>query len=236
MDDRWEYGVAAERGNRGRAIGTGKAPWLLAVSGALALAAGSAAAEPVTILALGDSLTAGYGLPPEEGFVPQLQDWLDAQGAEITVVNAGVSGDTTTGGLARLDWSLTPEVDAMIVALGGNDYLRGIDPSASRAALEEIIETAEARDVEVLLVGITAGTNYGPDYQSAFNAVYTDLAQAHDLPLRPDFFEGLRPARDAGALRDMLQADGLHPNAAGVALIVADLGPAVLALAEEAAD
>ena len=106
-----------------------------------------ARAEPVTIAALGDSLTQGYGLPQEAGFVPQLQDWLRAEGADVVLINAGVSGDTTAGGAARVDWTLTPEVDAMIVALGGNDLLRGIDPGVSRENLDKILAVAEAKEV-----------------------------------------------------------------------------------------
>ena len=114
---------------------------------------GPALAEPLVIAALGDSLTQGYGLPAEDGFVPQLQNWLDQNGADVTVINAGVSGDTTAGGLARVAWTMTPEVDGMIVTLGGNDLLRGIDPAVSRANLDGIMKAAQDAEVEVLLVG-----------------------------------------------------------------------------------
>ena len=188
-----------------------------------------ALAEPVTVAALGDSLTAGYGLPTEQGLVPQLQAWLDAQGAEVRLLNAGVSGDTTAGGLARLEWTLTPEVDALIVTLGGNDLLRGIDPASSRANLDAILRGAQARGLPVLLIGLPAPANFGPDYQSAFNAIYPELAARYGTLLVPDFFAPLTAAGPA-ALTRFLQADGLHPNAEGVSLIVESLGPEVLAL------
>lgn len=137
------------------------------LNGAVAagLLASPVIAEPVTIAALGDSLTQGFGLPPEDGLVPQLQRWLEANGAEVTLINAGVSGDTTAGGLARIDWTLTDEVDALIVALGGNDVLRGIAPEAVRANLDGILTKATARDLPVLLVGTEAPQNFGPRLQ-----------------------------------------------------------------------
>ena len=189
------------------------------------------AAEPLTLIAFGDSLTAGYGLPPEDGFVPQLQGWLVAQGADVTVINAGVSGDTTAGGLARLDWTLTPDVDAIIVTLGANDLLRGIDPANSRANLDAILAKTQARDLPTLLIGMPAPGNYGPDYKAAFDAIYPDIAAAHDAAYLPSFFAPLTgDDADPATLRPMLQGDGLHPNAIGVARIVAGLGPEVLAL------
>ena len=194
--------------------------------------AGMASAEPVTVAALGDSLTQGYGLREDLGFVPQLQSWLVENGADVTVINAGVSGDTTAGGLARVAWTLTPEVDAMIVALGGNDLLRGIDPDASRANLDGILKAAEAADVAVLLVGVQAPGNYGPDYKAAFDAMYPDLAAQYDTLFLDSFFAGL-PSQDPAALRDFVQADGIHPNADGVARIVEGFGPKVLDLIEE---
>lgn len=191
---------------------------------AIVFSATAAAAAPVTVAALGDSLTAGYGLAQDEGFVPQMQAWLTEHGAEVTLLNAGVSGDTTAGGLSRIDWTLTPDVDGMLLALGGNDYLRGVDPKASRANLDAILSKAEADTVPVMLIGLQAGNNYGPDYAEAFKAMYGDLAVSHNVPLYPDWFAGLR---DVG-LQGYLQADGIHPNAAGVKLIVAAMGPSVL--------
>lgn len=188
-------------------------------------------AETVTIAALGDSLTAGYGLQQSDGFVPQLQRWLDSQGADVLLINAGVSGDTTAGGRARVDWTLTPEVDAMIVALGGNDYLRGIDPAVSFENLDAILAAAQAKDVEVLLVGLDVGANYGSEYEAAFEQNYADLTTKYDVTLYPDFLAGIRAVvNDTPDLVALLQADGLHPNPTGVDLIVADIGPVVLKL------
>ncbi|MBL4628428.1 MAG: arylesterase [Roseicyclus sp.] len=195
------------------------------------------AADEITIAALGDSLTAGYGLVSDEGFVPQLQAWLDARDHDVRVINAGVSGDTTAGGLARATWTLTPEVDAMILALGGNDFLRGIDPAVSRANLAGILEEAAAAEVAVLLVGIVSSGNYGPEYRDAFNAMYPDLANEYGTLLDPDFFNGFREVVAEGALlSDFMLRDGIHPNAAGVALIVETLGPQVEALLERVAE
>ncbi len=198
---------------------------------------GQSAAEPVTIAALGDSLVHGYGLAPNMGFVPQLQRWLSDQGLDVAVINAGVSGDTTAGGLARVDWTLGPDVDALIVALGGNDALRGLKPDAVQGNLDAILSTAAAKDVPVLLVGIHAPGNFGPDYKLAFDAIYSELASLHKVALYPDFLKALFELPDrAATLHDYFQADALHPNAQGVALIVLDMGPAVAALAEVAAD
>lgn len=198
---------------------------------ALILLAAPLRAEEVTILALGDSLTQGYGLVESEGLVPQLQAWLEAEGADVRLINAGVSGDTTAGGAARVEWSLTPDVDAMIVTLGGNDLLRGIDPALVRANLETILDTAKKKDVPVLLVGMRAPGNYGPDYTEVFNAIYPDLSQAYDVVLHPYIFDGMGEGSPE-TLRHLFQADGIHPNAQGVAKIVEDLGPSVLSLIE----
>ncbi|MGF1658243.1 MAG: arylesterase [Rubrimonas sp.] len=199
------------------------------VAALLLLALPAAAAEPLRIVALGDSLTHGYGLPPEEGFVPQLEAWLRENGApDVTMVNAGVSGDTTAGGLARLDWSLAEGADALIVALGGNDLLRGIDPAASRANLDAILTEADARGLPVLLSGMRAPLNYGAEFKAAFDAMYPELAERHGALLDPFFLDGV--ASD----RALWQSDGLHPNADGVAKIVERIGPLVLELAGRA--
>ena len=154
----------------------------------LLLLCGMAAAEPVTVVALGDSLTAGYGLADQaQGLVPQLENWLKARGQDVIVQNAGVSGDTTAGGLARIGWALGPDADALIVALGGNDLLRGIDPAAAKANLEGILQAAAARKLPVLLVGMKASTNFGPDYKAAFDAMYPDLAARYGTLLADDF-------------------------------------------------
>lgn len=187
-----------------------------------------ALAEPVNVVALGDSLTAGYGLATEEGLVPQLESWLRARGHEVTLVNAGVSGDTTAGGLARLDWSLAPDTDALIVTLGGNDLLRGLSPAEARANLDEIVKRAVARGLPVLLVGLRAPGNFGPDYKAEFDAIFPDLAAIHDALVVADLFAPLRAeAGDPAALAPFFQADLIHPNAQGVARIVEGLGPAV---------
>ena len=192
-------------------------------------------AEEITIAALGDSLTQGYGLPQDQGFVPQLQGWLDAEGADVKLINAGVSGDTTAGGLSRIAWTLTPDVDALIVALGGNDLLRGIDPAASRANLDGILSEARSRDLPVLLIGMDAPANYGAEYEAAFDAMYPELAETHGASLHANFLGALAAMEDrAAALATYIQPDGVHPNAKGVALIVQDIGPAVAALAEQA--
>lgn len=195
---------------------------------ALALAA-PAMAEPVRIAMLGDSLTQGYGLPPEDGLVPQMERWLQERGADVRLINAGVSGDTTAGGLSRVDWTLTPELAGMVVALGGNDMLRGLDPALSRANLEQIVARAQARSVEVLLIGMTAAGNYGPEYKEEFDSLYGEVAGRHALAAPPLFFGGM--GADLDRARGLFQADGIHPNAQGVARIVDHLGPSVLDLA-----
>ena len=195
---------------------------------ALAVMPVATRAEPVTVAALGDSLTQGYGLPQGEGFVPQLQAWLDAQGVGAQVINAGVSGDTTAGGLARLDWTLTPEVDALIVTLGGNDLLRGIDPATSRANLDAILTRATEKGLPVLLIGMEAPGNYGPDYKAQFDAIYPELAAKHGTLRAESFFAPLQQDNaDPAALTPFMQGDGIHPNAEGVARIVQGLGPVV---------
>lgn len=193
--------------------------------------ANPAAADPVRVVALGDSLTQGYGLPPEEGFVPQLQGWLDAQGLDAIVINAGVSGDTTAGGLNRLDWTLADAPDAMIVALGGNDLLRGLDPASSRANLDAILQQVTAQDIPVLLVGMPAPGNYGPDFKRDFEAMYPELALEYGVRHYPNFLQPMTEKQEAGmAFTDLMQGDHIHPNAAGVALIVEAMGPGVAAL------
>jgi len=187
-----------------------------------------ALAEEVTLLALGDSLTAGYGLPTESGFVPQLQDWLRAQGEDVTIVNAGVSGDTTAGGLSRVEWSLTPGIDAMIVTLGGNDVLRGTDPASTRKNLDGILDVADKRGLPVLLIGLYASKNYGADFKASFDRVHPEVAEAHGALYEPNFFQGLAgDSSDPSAYRQFMQADGIHPNAEGVRRIVARIGPRV---------
>lgn len=187
-----------------------------------------AAAREVRILALGDSLTAGYGLPTEAGLVPQLQAWLRERGADVTIVNAGVSGDTTRGGLSRVEWSLTPEIDAMIVTLGGNDVLRGVDPASARENLDGILDVADARGLPVLLIGLPASKNFGSEFKADFDAIYPELAEAHGTLYEPNFFEGLGgDGGDLSSYRRWMQADGIHPNGEGVTRIVGKIGPRV---------
>ncbi|MEC8582428.1 MAG: arylesterase [Pseudomonadota bacterium] len=201
---------------------------------ALIFCTSAVAAEPVEVVALGDSLTAGYGLPQGQGLVPKLQAWLDEQGVDAKVVNAGVSGDTTRGGLSRVEWSLSDQSDAMIVALGGNDLLRGIDPTSSRENLAAILDIAAARELPVLLVGLEAPSNYGAGFKEAFDSMYAELSQEYDTLFMPDFFEGLRVngGTNLQDVREFMQADGIHPNAEGVQRIVSVLGPRVEELVE----
>ncbi len=182
------------------------------------------------ILALGDSLTQGYGLAPEDGLVPQLQAWLEARGHDVRIINGGVSGDTTAGGLARVEWSLSDDVDAMIVALGGNDVLRGLDPAQTRANLDGILKAGAGRDLPMMLVGLPAAGNFGAVYKAEFEAIFPELAAKHDTLLVPSIFAGLGDPSDPTALRGLMQDDGIHPNAQGVTRIVKALGPEVEAL------
>ncbi|MGB1033805.1 MAG: arylesterase [Primorskyibacter sp.] len=187
-----------------------------------------ARADRVDILALGDSLTAGYGLIDQNGFVPQLRAWLAARGHDVRIVNAGVSGDTTAGGLSRVAWSLTPELDAIIVALGGNDLLRGLPPESVRANVQGILDVAHDADLEIMVVGMSAPGNYGQDYKETFDAIYPDLAQQYGAIHHDSFFIGLMSKdTDPADLRAFMQADGIHPNADGVARIVEGMGPVV---------
>ncbi len=197
----------------------------------LLLAPLAAGAAPKSLLAFGDSLTAGYGLAPDEGFVPQLQRWLADRGADVAVINAGVSGDTTAGGLARLDWTLSAPVDAMILTLGGNDLLRGLPPEAARANLDAILTKAAEKGIPVLLVPMQAPGNYGKDYKDSFDAIYAGLAAKHGAILADPFLAPILALPDRQkALADYVQPDGIHPDADGVALVVEALGPKVLEL------
>lgn len=196
---------------------------------ALAALAPPALADPFRLIALGDSLTAGYGLAEEDGFVPRLDAWLAEQGlGEVEVVNMGVSGDTTAGGRARLDWALADGADAVILELGANDMLRGIDPGVARENLDAMLARLAEDELPVLLAGMIAPANYGPDYKEAFDAIYPELAEEHGALLYPFFMEGVigQPG--------LMQPDGLHPNAEGVARMVEEIGPHVLDLIAQA--
>jgi len=179
------------------------------------------AAPPVAIVALGDSLTAGLGLPEGDGFVSRLQAALAAKDVNATVQNAGVSGDTSSSGLARLDWSVPAGTDAVILELGANDMLRGIDPKVTYAALEGILSRLRQRHIAVLLCGMRAQPNLGTDYVKSFESIYPDLAARYGVLLYPFFLAG--PASDSS----LRQSDGLHPNAAGVNVIVDRILPKV---------
>jgi acyl-CoA thioesterase-1 len=196
---------------------------LVAALAPLTAAGSGASAGPVTIVALGDSLTAGYQLAPGKGFPAQLEAALRAEGLDVTVVDAGVSGDTTAGGLARLDWSVGPEANAVIVELGGNDALRGIDPAATRANLAAILDRLAERNLPVLLAGMLAPPNMGPEYGAAFKAVFDDLAR-RDVLYYPFFLDGVAAVPELGL------GDGIHPNEEGVRVIVERILPAAKAL------
>jgi acyl-CoA thioesterase-1 len=186
---------------------------------ALPVAPAFAAEEPVRIVALGDSLTAGFGLPADAAFPVRLQKALAAKGVAVEIGNAGVSGDTSSGGLARLDWSVPEGTQAVILELGANDMLRGLDPAITRKALQDILSRLRERHIEVLLCGMLAAPNLGADYAHAFDAIFPELAASGQLLLYPFFL--------AGVLDDprLVQRDGLHPTAAGVDAIVAGILP-----------
>jgi acyl-CoA thioesterase I len=187
---------------------------------AAAVAWPAAAAErPVRIVALGDSLTSGVGLAGSAAFPARLEKALRAKGLAVEIANAGVSGDTASGGLARLDWAVPPGTDAVIVELGANDMLRGVDPKVTRKALEEIVRRLTERRLPVLLAGMRAAPNLGDDYVRDFEAIYPDLARSYDLLLYPFFLDGIV------ANARFNQRDGLHPTAAGIDRIVTGILP-----------
>ena len=196
---------------------------------AMGLLALPATAQPIKIVVLGDSLVAGYGLPPGEGFVPQLQKALDSAKIDAEIINAGVAGDTSSQGLARLDWSVPEDAAGVILELGANDALRAQDPASTEKALDEALTRLKARGLPVLLAGMRAPPNLGPDYSERFDAIYPRLAQKHAVGFYPFFLDGV-----AGE-RALNQPDGMHPTREGVALIVERMLPAVKALVAEAA-
>jgi acyl-CoA thioesterase-1 len=178
------------------------------------------------LMVLGDSLTAGYGLPSAQAFPVRLEAALRARGIAVTVLNAGVSGDTTAGGLARLDWSLADKPTHAIVELGANDMLRGLDPAQAKRNLDQILTRLRKDKLPVLIAGMLASRNLGADYQSRFDAMYPDLAKQHGVALYPFFLDGV--ATDPA----LNQSDGIHPNARGVDIIVERILPAVMTLLE----
>ena len=185
------------------------------------LAAGSAGAEPLRILAFGDSLTAGFGLGPGEGFVPQLERALAGEGFAAKVIDAGVSGDTTAGGLARLDWALGDRPDLVILELGANDMLRGVDPAVTRANLDAMLAKLRASGTRVLLAGMRAAPNLGAEFGAEFEAIYAELAAKYEVPLYPFFLEGVATEPSLN------QPDGLHPTFQGIKRIVTGITPNV---------
>ncbi len=194
---------------------------LMAANPAFAQAPAAGAGKPIKMVVLGDSLSAGLGLSASAAFPARLKESLKIKGIGVDMINAGVSGDTSSGGRDRLDWSVPEGTDAVILELGANDALRGTDPKVTRAALTDILARLKARKVAVLLCGMLAPPNYGSDYSARFNAIYPDLAKSFGVPLYPFFLEGV--AADAR----LNQADGLHPTAEGVDVIVKNILPTV---------
>ena len=218
------YGTSA-----GRVEGAGRMFAHMLVLGMILLAPGTAFAEvtaaretkPVKMVVLGDSLSAGLGLSASAAFPARLQKALESKGIVVDMINAGVSGDTSSGGRDRLDWSVPEGTEAVIVELGANDALRGTDPKVTRSALTDILTRLKARKIAVLLCGMVAPPNYGADYSARFNAIYSDLSKSFGVPLYPFFLEGV--AADAR----LNQADGLHPTAEGIDVIVKNILPTV---------
>ena len=194
---------------------------LIGTQPALAQASAAIGAKPIKMVVLGDSLSAGFGLAGSDAFPAKLQKALKAKGIPVEMVNAGVSGDTSSGGRDRLDWSVPEGTRAVIVELGANDALRGTDPAVTRAALSDIVTRLRARGIAVLLCGMLAPPNYGNDFAARFNAIYPDIAKSSGVPLYPFFLEGV--AADAR----VNQADGMHPTAEGVEIIVKNILPTV---------
>ncbi len=190
--------------------------------GALTLGVAAKAVDrPIKVVALGDSLSAGFGLPVEAAFPSKLAEALKAKAVAVTIVNAGVSGDTASGGLDRLDWSVPDGTDAVILELGANDALRGLDPGVTKSALDTILRRLADRRIPVLLAGMRSPRNMGPEYARAFDAIYPELASTHSVVFYPFFLDGV------AADPRLNQADGLHPNVAGVDVIVARILPQV---------
>ena len=194
---------------------------LMTVGTACAQTAAVSVTKPIKMVVLGDSLSAGLGLSASAAFPERLEKSLKTKGIVVDMINAGVSGDTSSGGRDRLDWSVPEGTEAVILELGANDALRGIDPAVTRAALTDILARLKARRIAVMLCGMVAPPNYGSDYSARFNAIYPELAKSFGVPLYPFFLEGV--AADAR----LNQADGLHPTAEGVEVIVKNIMPAV---------
>jgi acyl-CoA thioesterase I len=223
------WGWAIEKGKEVEKMKGAAIAVLLAACLFLAPLRGAAEPRAPVIVALGDSLTAGFGLPQDQSFPAQLEAALKARGIEAKIVNAGVSGDTAGAGLARLDWALPDDASAVIIELGANDALLGLPPEGTKAALAAIIEKVQAKGLPILLAGMEAPRNLGKDYVETFGAIYPDLAARYGLILYPFFLEGA--ALDDG----LMQRDGLHPNAKGIAAIVQNILPKVEALLAQVA-
>lgn len=189
----------------------------------------TALAQPVTLLGFGDSLMAGYGLQPSDAFPVKLEAALKAKGHDVKVINAGVAGDTALDGASRLDWALSDDVDAVIVEFGANDALRGLPVPQAEQALDQLLTKLAEKKLPVLIAGMRAPPNLGPDYQKAFDGMYPKLAEKHGMLLYPFFLDGV--AADV----KLNQADGMHPNPAGVDVIVSRILPSVERLLEQAA-
>ena len=202
---------------------------LSVVLGLVLMIVNPAAAQPVTLLAFGDSLTAGYGLQPSDAFPVKLEAALKAKGHDVKVINAGVAGDTALDGASRVDWALSEDVDAVIVEFGANDALRGLPVPQAEQALDQLLARLGERKLPVLLAGMRAPPNLGPDYQAAFDGMYPRLAEKHGSLLYPFFLDGV------AAEVTLNQADGMHPNPAGVDVIVERILPSVEKLLEQAA-
>jgi len=211
-----------DRGCRALGAAMALAAWLLP-----AAVLGAAGSAPLRLLAFGDSLVHGYGLAAEDAFPAQLERALRGEGYRVEVLNGGNSGDTTAAALARLDWVLSDRPDLAIVELGANDGLRGLDPGETYRNLDAILSRLKAEGIAVLLAGMLAPRNLGAGYVEAFDAVYPRLAEAHGVALYPFFLDGV------AMQPDLNQDDGIHPNAAGVALVVARILPAVVRLIED---
>jgi acyl-CoA thioesterase I len=197
---------------------------LMGVEPASAQASVAIGGKPIKMVVLGDSLSAGFGLSGSDAFPAKLQKALKVKGIDVDMINAGVSGDTSSGGRDRLDWSVPDGTRAVIVELGANDALRGTDPMVTRAALSDIVTRLKARGIAVLLCGMLAPPNYGNEFAARFNAIYPDIAKSSGVPLYPFFLEGV------AAEARLNQADGMHPTAEGVDVIVRNILPTVEAL------
>ena len=183
--------------------------------------------SPIRILMLGDSLTQGYGLEEKKGLVPKLQNWLSTNNVEVLLINGGVSGDTTLGGFERLDWLLTPNINGVVVALGGNDLLRGFDPKFTKNNLQAIFKNLKSKGINSVIVGTISPINYGPQFKKEYDAIYPSLAREYNLSYIDSLFSPLIDKKTREISVNLLQADGIHPNEKGVEAIVNYIGPVI---------